>query len=450
MHVYFSGIGGAGLAPLAEIAQDAGYKVSGSDLHESLGSKELERRGVDVVYEQTRANIEAEHLANPIDWLVHTSAIKNSPELDFAREHGIKISKRDEFLSAFLDGNLGLDAVQGRGEQRTEAHSQVRRRSSGGSDAEMRQELIAIAGTHGKTTTTGMLVWAFQELGMPVSYSIGTTISFGPSGKYARDSSYFVYEADEYDRNFLKFHPAIAVLPSVDYDHADIFPSVEDYKNAFRQFISQSELTMMFEHTKKYLEPIEANCEVFSHTTPKEEISLAGQFRRDDAYLVKQVLLKISDFSEEQINEVLGRFPGTSRRFEELSPGLITDYAHHPTEIKVTIEMALELNKNVVVVYEPHQNERQLKLIDQYKDIFTGVKHLYWLPTFMPPGDREKSKKVLAPDDLIKTLNNTSAEPAEMNNELWNEIETHLAAGNLVVGMSAGNLDAWLREKVIE
>jgi len=413
-HIYFSGIGGAGLAPLAEIAQDAGYKVSGSDLHESLGSKELEHRGIDVVYEQTRANIEAEHLANPIDWLVHTSAIKNSPELDFIREQGIKVSKRDEFLSEFLQN----------------------------------QKLIAVAGTHGKTTTTGMLVWAFTELGIPVSYSIGTTISFGPSGKYDKDSSYFVYEADEYDRNFLKFHPAIAVLPAVDYDHADIFKTVDDYKDAFRQFINQSHMTVMYERTKKYLEPVEGNIEVFNYSATREEIGLAGQFRRDDAYLAKQVLLKISDFSEEQINEVLSRFPGTSRRFEELAPGLVSDYAHHPTEIKATIEMALELNKNVVVVYEPHQNERQLKLIYQYKDIFTGVKHLYWLPTFMPPGDREKSRAVLAPDDFIKTLNNTSAESAEMNDELWSEIEAHIAAGDLVVGMSAGDLDAWLRRQI--
>lgn len=418
-HIYFCGIGGAGLGPLAEIAQDAGYEVSGSDLRESLVSKELESRGVDVVYGQNREGIEAEHLTNPIDWFVYTSAISDDhPELKYAKEQGIKVSKRDDFLSVFIkDKSL---------------------------------ELIAIAGTHGKTTTTGMMIWACQQLEIPVSYSIGTTISFGPSGKYDADSKYFVYEADEYDRNFLKFEPRIAILPSVDYDHADIFKIVEDYKSAFRQFISQSDLSVVFKTTYDYLQPLtDENLLIFDHITTSDEINLAGQMRRDDAYLVKQVLLQISDFDEDRINEVLSRFPGTNRRFEELSANLYTDYAHHPTEIKATIDMARELSDNVVVIYEPHQNERQTKLIDEYKDIFAGIKHLYWLPTFMPKGDREKAEKILQPEDFIKTLKNVVAEPAEMNDDLWEEIEAHIAGGDLVIGMSAGDLDAWLRDKIL-
>ncbi|MDL2327666.1 Mur ligase domain-containing protein [Ruminococcaceae bacterium OttesenSCG-928-A11] len=417
-HIYFSGIGGAGLGPLAEIAQDAGYKVSGSDIRESLVSKELERRDIDVVYQQDKESIEAENITDPIDWLVYTSSLAdNHPELEFARENGIKISKRDEFLSEFIKEN-NLD-------------------------------LIAIAGTHGKTTTTGMLIWACNELNLPVSYSIGTTILFGPSGKYDKNSKYFVYEADEYDRNFLKFYPKISVLPSVDYDHADIYKTKEDYKSAFRQFINQSELTIMFKDTHDYLQPLEdENLLVFDHETSINEINLAGQIRRDDAYLVKQVLLQISDVSEDIINEVLSKFPGTNRRFEELASNLYTDYAHHPAEIKATIDIAKELNDNVVIIYQPHQNERQLKMIDEYKDIFNGVKQLYWLPTFMPAGDREKSDKILQPEDFLKILKNISAKPAEMNDDLWDAIEVHLASGDIVIAMSAGTLDAWLREKL--
>lgn len=417
-HIYFSGIGGAGIGPLAEIAQDAGYQVSGSDLRESLVSKELESRGVDVVYSQNRESIEAEHLTSPIDWFVHSSALAdNHPELEYAREQGIKTSKRDDFLSEFIE--------------------------------EKNLELIAIAGTHGKTTTTGMLVWACRQLEIPISYSIGTTVSFGASGKYDPNSKYFAYEADEYDRNFLKFYPKLSILPSVDYDHADIYETVDEYKSAFRQFIDQSDQTLMFKRTYDYLQPLEnEGVTVIDHQTKQGEINLAGQMRRDDAYLVKQVLLQISDFDEKTINEVLSKFPGTNRRFEELSANLYTDYAHHPTEIKATIDMARELSDNVIVVYEPHQNERQLKMINDYKDIFSKAKHVYWLPTFMPAGDREKAEKILSPEDIIKTLENTSAEPAEMNDDLWEEIETHIAGGDLVIGMSAGDLDAWLREKI--
>jgi UDP-N-acetylmuramate-alanine ligase len=418
-HIYFSGIGGAGLGPLSQIAQDAGYSVSGSDLNESLFTKQLEKRGIDIVFEQTKENIEAENLTNPIDWLVYSSALSSKhPELVYAKENGIKISKRDEFLNEFLQGQS--------------------------------LQLIAVAGTHGKTTTTGLLIWAFEQLDIPISYSIGTTINFGPSGKYDPKSKYFIYEADEYDRNFLQFSPEIAVLPSVDYDHADIYKTVDEYKDAFHQFISQSEKTIMFKKTEDYLAPINADYTAYDHTTTIKEISLPGQVRRDDAYLVKQALLQIDDFDENEINKILSEYPGSGRRFEKLAPGLITDYAHHPTEVKATIEMGLEINPNLVVVYEPHQNERQLQLIDQYKDIFKGIKKLYWLPTYSPPGDREKHAEILQPKDFISKLDNTTAEPAEMNNKLWKTIEAHIAGGDLVIAMSAGNTDQWLRGKVNE
>jgi UDP-N-acetylmuramate--alanine ligase len=182
--------------------------------------------------------------------------------------------------------------------------------------------------------------------------------------------------------------------------------------------------------------------------TERSEIDLAGAQRRADAFLVKQALLKITDFSENEINTVLSSFPGTARRFEELAPNLYSDYAHHPAEIAATIAAARELNQNVIAVYEPHQNTRQLQLIDDYRDVFDGVKHLYWLPTFLPPGDREKSSQILQPNDFIKTLRGVSAEPAEIDDALWQNIEVRLAAGDLVLAMSAGDLDAWLRGKI--
>jgi len=442
MHIYFCGIGGAGLGPLAEVAQDAGFKVSGSDLKESLVSLELEKRGVDVVYEQTTGSIAAEHAVNPIDWFVYTSALAdNHPELQFARANNIRVSKRDEFLAEFL--------------------------------RERNLELIAIAGTHGKTTTTGMMIWAALELKLPISYSIGTTISFGPSGKFDPTAKYFIYECDEYDRNFLHFYPKIAILPSVDYDHADIFPTVDDYKSAFRQFIDQSDQAIMFKNTFDYLQPLgNDDLLVIDHQTSYEEIKLAGQARRDDAYLVAQALKLINDYDESEINKILGKFPGTNRRFEQLVPGLISDYAHHPTEIAATIEAAREVNPNIIAIYEPHQNMRQHELRDQYRDVFIGAKHIYWLPTFIPPGDRESLRhsgldpessdkldspiksandKILTPQDLISKLKNPEiAEPAKMNDDLWTTIQTHIATGDLVVAMSAGDLDAWLRERTRE
>ncbi|MDR2524070.1 MAG: Mur ligase domain-containing protein [Candidatus Nomurabacteria bacterium] len=418
MHIYFSGIGGAGLGPLAEIAQDAGHEVSGSDLRESPFSRQLETRGVDVIYEQSTESIAAEHLTKPIDWLVHTSALADDhSELIFAREHGIRTSKRDEFLVEFLRQH-GL-------------------------------KLLAVAGTHGKTTTTGMLIWAAKRLGLPISYSIGTTISFGASGKFDPKSKYFIYEADEYGRNFLQFQPFLAILPSVDYDHPDIFPTRDDYKQAFRDFLSQSDSAIMFDDTLRYLEPVSSNATAFDHRTTVQEIALAGQHNRDNAFLAAAALAGISDAKTPELYGILSDFPGTARRFEKLADGIYSDYAHHPTEISATLQMARELNKNVVAIYQPHQNERQHALADQYKTAFDGAKHVYWLPTYQPSGNREKTAEVLTPNDLIAKLAQPKiAEPAELNDELWESISIHHTAGDLIVLLSAGDADAWLRGKV--
>jgi UDP-N-acetylmuramate--alanine ligase len=145
MNVYFSGIGGVGIGPLAEIARDAGHTIMGSDLGESMLTEELRQQGVNVSMGQDGSFLKASHEATPLDWFVYTAALPEThPELVIAKKLGIRTGKRDEFLADFLQKhNL---------------------------------KLIAIAGTHGKTTTTGMAVWAFMQRGIPVSYSIGTTV----------------------------------------------------------------------------------------------------------------------------------------------------------------------------------------------------------------------------------------------------------------------------------
>lgn len=420
MHIFFSGIAGAGISALAAIAQDVGENVSGSDLAESLASLELEKRGIDIVYEQTPESIAAEHLANPIDWLVYTAALPDdAPELVFAHKHGIRISKRDEFLAEFItDHNL---------------------------------RLVAVSGTHGKTTTTGMLIWAAQKLGLPISYAIGTTLSFGPSGQYDPAAEYFIYEADEYDRNLLHFSPTIALLPSVDYDHADIYPTVDDYKAVFRQFIDQSNQTLMFKQTFDYLQlTTDETIEVFEHTTTRDEINLAGQHMRDNAYLAAAALKAIDGYTDSELYKILSDFPGTSRRFEKLADNLYTDYAHHPAEIAATIQLARELADHMVVIYQPHQNLRQVELADEYRDAFDGTEKVYWVPTYLARDDLVNgAPAVLTPNDLIAKLSDPDiAEPAELNDELWQQIEQDRTNGALVLVMGAGPIDGWARGKM--
>ena len=153
MNIYFSGVGGVGIGPLALLARDLGYDVVGSDFVKSPYTDVIEAAGIPVYFEQTRNTIAKRHALQPIDWYIHTAALPlDNPELAFAHEHGIRTSKRDEFINKVID--------------------------------EHKLKLIAVAGTHGKTNTTGMLIWAFKQLGIPVSYLIGTNISFGASGHY--------------------------------------------------------------------------------------------------------------------------------------------------------------------------------------------------------------------------------------------------------------------------
>ena len=197
MHIYFSGIGGAGIGPLAQIAHQAGYQVSGSDKQDSQYIAYLRKHGIsDIHIGQTREAIEAVHAKQPIDWVVYSSALTlenpDAPEIRFSSEQNIKTSKRDELLNQILN--------------------------------DKKLKLIAIAGTHGKTTTTSMVIWLFKELGIPLSYSVGAKISFGDMGQYDKDSEYFAYEADEFDRNFLAFEPYMSLITGVSWDHHEIFP----------------------------------------------------------------------------------------------------------------------------------------------------------------------------------------------------------------------------------
>lgn len=417
MHIYFSGIGGVGIGPLAMLALDAGYSVSGSDAHQSEMTQKLAERGVDVFIGVNDAHITNVHKKQPINWFVHTSALPTDhPELKFAKENGIKVSKRDEFLNHLLK--------------------------------DLKLKMVAVSGTHGKTTTTAMIVWLFKKLDIPVSYSIGTTIPFGPAAQYQKGSEYFVYEADEFDKNMLSYHPAMSVIPSLSYDHPDTYPTEKDYVDAFKQFAEQSKLTIVWESVAEKLGD-DSHLFVLPENRDFSLVKVAGEHNRQNAWLAATVLnrLGLSKDTLDDWHDLLGKvsnFPGTSRRFEKLADNIYTDYAHHPDEIKATIELAKELNDDVVVVYQPHQNIRQHELLkeDAYKDCFEGVKKVYWLPTYM---SREDEKlKILSPEELSKSVSN--AEVAKMSDKLADKIKTHQKAGDLVVCMSAGDLDAWLRK----
>jgi len=415
MNIYFSGIGGVGIGPLAEIALDAGYNVVGSDLVESLTTKELQRRGVNVHIGQDGMFLQAQHDLHPIDWLVYTAALPEShPELQLAQQLGIHTAKRDELLAHIIK-EKGL-------------------------------QLIAIAGTHGKTTTTGMTVWTLEKLGIPVSYSVGSTISFGPQGKFDPSSKYFVYECDEFDRNFLHFSPALSLITAVDYDHPDTYPTEAEYKVAFAQFMAQSQHTILWQQDAEYLE-LDTNDRSWQLKTDEvAPVALAGAHNRRNASLVLKAVEYLGLGDQAEAIAALNNFPGTDRRFEKLTDNLYSDYGHHPAEIAATLELAHELSEHIVLIYQPHQNRRQQEMKDLYRDQFELAEEIYWLPTYLTRGDEEP---ILTPEELSAHLTNRDAvHVAALNEDLWQVIQTARENGKLVLAMGAGTIDSWLREKL--
>jgi len=418
MNIYFSGLGGVGIGPLAEIAHDAGYTVTGSDLAERPLTRELQARGMTVNIGQDGTFLRAAHQKAPIEWFVYTAALPaDHPELLAAKELGIRTAKRDEFLAELI-----------------KTHN---------------LKLIAIAGTHGKTTTTGMMVWALKQLGIPVSYSVGTTISFGPSGAYVEGSEYFVYECDEYDRNLLHFSPFLSLLTSIDYDHPDTYPTEDDYSATFRQYIGQSRHTIGWQKDLKYInQPL--NDSIWSlEANSSAPLHIAGEHNRRNATLVLKGLEYLGLGNDEQNAAIIEQFPGTDRRFEKLTDNLYSDYGHHPEEIGATLQMARELSNKVVLVYQPHQNWRQHFIRDEYTTQFDGAEKVFWLPTYLTRENPDQS--VLTPQELTTHITNqTALSYAEMNDELWSEIESYRSQNYLVLCMGAGTIDDWVRQKLSE
>lgn len=420
MNIFISGISGTGMGPLALMAKQAGFNVWGSDLARGAINDELIQAGIDTgIGEQDGRYLREIYEKEGIDWFVHTSALKdNHPELQYAKEEGVKCTKRDDF-TAFLVKELGL-------------------------------KMVAVAGTHGKTTTTSMIIWAALKIGLPVSYIVGTTLGFASSGAYHKGDQFFIYEADEYDRNFLKYHPWLAILPAVSYDHPDIYPTREDYLRAFDQFEDQSQKVMKLDGPNivgKGIMPPEFKAEDFS---------LSGAVRRLDAALAANAIREMTHeygqdlVDNQEIINVINQFPGVGRRFERIANGVYTDYAHHPEEIAATIKIAQdEANqkgfKGVVVVYQPHQNTRQHKIRAGYKDSFVGADKVYWLPTYLTRED--PNLPVLTPQELFSDLvNKDVASAAETSPELEQELKNDLKNGYMVVLMTAGPADQWLRD----
>lgn len=366
--VHFIGIGGSGMCPLAEILIAKGYIVSGSDNNDTETFRRIEREGAKVFLGQKKEN-----LSDDIELVIYTNAIlQGNDELEYAKEH-FPSFERAELLGAM---------------------------------SRVFSNCIGVCGTHGKTTTSSMITQILLEAGLDPSAVIGGKLpvidAYGRVGK----SRHFVCESCEYNNTFLKMNPDIAVILNIDEDHLDFFGTLENIKKSFRAFAEKTTKTIIYngddKNTIDTLKGIQGKKLISVGKNEGNEwradnIQLTGGFNSSyDVYrkgeFIATVQLSVpgehniinslcafaaayeSDADTQSIVKALKDFGGASRRFDVLGKykgiTFADDYAHHPAEIKVTLEAAKKMGfNNVWAVHQPFTFSRTSRFMNEFAQV---------------------------------------------------------------------------------
>ncbi|MEK7572272.1 MAG: cyanophycin synthetase [Patescibacteria group bacterium] len=354
--VYFIGIGGIGISALAKFAKVRGMEVSGVNDEEGKTVDSLKELGINVM---SRGTLDTEKDLPEADLYVYSDAwIHRGPEiLEMARNTGKPVLSYAEALGFFVK----------------------------------EYKVIAISGTHGKTTTTAMVAEILTDAGFDPTVIVGSFMKkFDPrhggagSNFRAGKSKYLVVEADEYNRHMLYLNPYIGAITNIEADHLDCYKDLDDIKNAFDKFLSQSENKIL--NYKKYIEKV-----------PK--LSIPGEHNRQNAGLALAVA-EILGIDESISKKSLENFQGTWRRLEkrgETKDGTIIydDYAHHPTEVRASIEALRELypirEKKITIVFQPHLYSRTKALFNDFAKCFKGADRIILLPIYFAREDKDES-----------------------------------------------------------
>jgi UDP-N-acetylmuramate--alanine ligase len=345
--VFFIGIGGIGISALAKMALSRGMEVSGVNDDESPKTLDpLIQAGVTIFYKNNFDKLPEADL-----YIYSDAWINRGPEiLEEAKKTGKQVLSYFEALGIFAK----------------------------------EYKVIAIAGTHGKTTTTAMVAEIMTEAGLDPTVIIGSFIKKFDSNFRKGNGEYLVVEADEYNRHFLNFNPFITLVTNIEADHLDCYKDLADIQKAFDKLLSQSENKIT--EYKKYLAEV-----------PK--LLIPGEHNRMNAAAALAVA-DILNIKEEIAQKSLAQFSGTWRRLEkrgETKEGIIIydDYAHHPTEIKASLEALRELypvgEKKITVVFQPHLYSRTKALFNDFAKSFKGADNIFLLPIFFAREDKDDS-----------------------------------------------------------
>ncbi len=436
--IHFVGIGGIGMSGIAEVLLNLGYKVSGSDLRKSEITERLASLGGEIFYGHVRENVAG------VDVVVISSAVKNdNPEVQEAREHLIPVIPRAEMLAELMRMKYG----------------------------------IAIAGTHGKTTTTSMVATLLGFAGIDPTIVIGGRLNSLGSNARLGQGKFLVAEADESDGSFLKLSPTIAVVTNIDADHLDFYSGIEEIKDTFVEFINKvpfyglTVLCIDNDNVADIIPRVNKRFLTYGLSAQADiracDIKLAGlstsfvaqyrgerlgeiSFKMPGAHNVLNALAAIGVALELNvpfpvIQEGFRDFGGVGRRFQvkgEVNDIMVVDdYGHHPTEIRATLAAASGgWDRRLVVVFQPHRYTRTKELYDEFVKAFHDADVL--ILTDIYPAGEEPIEGVTA-EALARSVRQHGQKDVTHiadREELVGHLQAILKPGDILLTLGAGNI----------
>jgi UDP-N-acetylmuramate--alanine ligase len=437
--VHFVGIGGSGMSGIAEVLLNLGYRVSGSDLVESDTTLRLQRLGAEVVIGHRSENL------RDADVVVISSAVrKDNPEVIAAHERIIPVIPRAEMLAELMRMKYG----------------------------------VAIAGTHGKTTTTSMIATVLAHGGLDPTAVIGGKLnSFGSNAKLGQ-GELLVAEADESDGSFLKLSPTIAVVTNIDPEHLDHYRNLEEIQKAFLEFINkvpfyglailcldqENVQALIPQVQKRYVTyglssqanfraadisyyGLTTSFRVFANERELGQISI----QMPGLHSVYNALAAIATASELDVNfeivrQALGSFSGVQRRFQIKGEWdgvmVVDDYGHHPTEIKATLSAAKSgWGRRTVVVFQPHRYSRTRDLFKEFLTAFNQADVLFLTGIYSAGEDPIPGVDVQGLYEGIKGYGHKDVTLVLDKSAILDRLLPRLKPGDMVFTLGAG--DVW-------
>jgi UDP-N-acetylmuramate--alanine ligase len=418
-HVHFIGIGGIGISAIARMMLHEGKKVTGQDMQDSEIISELRKAGASINIGQSSENIPSD-----ADLIVYTIAIEvYDPDLYKKVKLGdVKNFSYPEILSVVTKGKY----------------------------------TIAVAGTHGKTTTTAMIAGILRKAKKDPTVIVGSLLIGEKSNFIAGKSEYFVVEACEYKRSFLNVNPSILVITNIDEDHLDYYKDIEDIKNAFRELALKVPADGFV-----VCNPGDINIADVAKDIPAKIVNYNDFFNKDLKLKVPGIHNKkdgaaalavssILNIDSDEANNSLSNFPGTWRRFEykgKLKSGTLVydDYAHHPAEIVATLEGFRELYPkengwNITVIFQPHLFSRTKLLLQDFAKSFNLADGVVVLPIYYAreEDDGTMSSEILAKEISVHNQNVKAFNDFKSAEDYINVWLSSMNEKDIIVTMGAG------------